>query len=189
MFCSLLCYWILTWCHVTARRCSTPEDRHIHHSVSLPVPPPPHLNLFVPPASASLQPPCHPQEPGSSALLLWACLPVGHQSDWPCSKCTLSTKGCIYSEDDLLSCCYTFSLFKSGTPNNPQCPVRWPVSWPTSDTSCHNTLSSLYQNSLLTFQLLVCAVSTFSNYFWIFYHIRLNCGYFQLTIWNNIRFF
>lgn len=65
----------------TARRCPASEDRHVHHSLCVPVSPPDHLHPAVPVAQAPYQPPRHPQEPGGSALLLRACLPPGHQPD------------------------------------------------------------------------------------------------------------
>lgn len=87
----------------TARRCSSPEDCHLHHGVRLPVPPPPHLHLVVPLAPAPLEPPRHPQEPGSNALLLWARLSAWHQSDWQPGECTFSPQQieCMYTGDTL----------------------------------------------------------------------------------------
>lgn len=84
------CYELLTGRLTAAWQRSPPEDRHLHHGVGLPVPPPPHLDLVVPPAPAPLQPPRHPQEPGSSSVLLRACLPAGHQSDRQPGKCISS---------------------------------------------------------------------------------------------------
>lgn len=132
VFYFLPCYWLLTWCLTTARRCSPPEDCHLHHGVGLPLPPPPHLDLVVPLAPAPLQPPRHPQEPGSSALLLRACLPAGHQSDWQPGRCIFSHQQSerMYSADTLLCICNIFSWFKCGAPHIfcqmcPHCPVWW----------------------------------------------------------------